>query len=51
MDDSAYLFWIKLRQLLGWHVVNEEVVPDLRVGVDTLLMGLGDSLGEDSRVL
>jgi len=50
VDDPADLLWIKLRQFLGWHVINEEVVPDLGVGIDALLMRLGNPLSEDSRV-
>jgi hypothetical protein len=33
------------------HAVNEEVVADLRVGVDALGVGLGHALGENPRVL
>ena len=51
MDDPADLLWIKLRKLLSWHVVNKEVVSDERVSIDSLLVGLGDSLSKDSRIL
>ena len=51
MNDPADLLWVKLRKLFGWHVVNEEVVSDEGVGVDSLLMSLSNSLGEDSWVL
>lgn len=48
VDDSADLLWVEFRKLLSWHVVDEEVVSDLRVSIDSLLMSLGNSLGEDS---
>ena len=48
MDDSADLLWVEFRKLLSWHVVDEEVVSDLRVSIDSLLMSLSNSLSEDS---
>jgi hypothetical protein len=48
VDDSADLLWVEFRKLLSWHVVDEEVVSDLRVSIDSLLMSLGNSLSEDS---
>lgn len=51
MNDSADLLWVKFGELFRRHVVNKEVVSNLRVGIDTLLMGLSDSLSEDSWIL
>lgn len=51
MHDAVDLLGVKLWQALGRHVVNEKVVPDLRVRVDALAVGLRDSLREDPGVL
>ena len=51
VQDSVDLFSVKLRKLLLWHVVNEEVIPNLRVGVNSLTMSLCDSLCKNSWVL
>ena len=51
MDDTAYLLWIEFRGLIGRHVVNEEVIPNLGVSEDPFLVSLGNSLSEDSRIL
>lgn len=42
---------VRLGQLFERHEVDEEVVADLRVGVDALSVGLDNALGEDTRVL
>ncbi len=41
---------VKLRELLGWHIVDEEVVSYLTVSINTLLMSLGHTLGENAWV-
>lgn len=51
MHDPVYLLSVKLRKALRRHVVNEKVVSDLRVGIDTFTVRLGNSLSKDSGVL
>lgn len=46
------LFRIKLRELgASRHVVDKEVVSYLRVGIDSFLVSLGNSLSKNPRVL
>ena len=49
--DSGALLSVRLRELLKRHKVDEEVVPDLGVGVDALRVRLNDSLSKDTWVL
>lgn len=51
MNNTIDLFRVKLRKALLRHVVDEEVVTDLRVRVNTLAVGLSDSLCKNARVL
>ena len=51
MQDSVDLFSVKLRKLLLWHIVDEEIIPNLGVSVNALAVSLSDSLREYSRVL
>ena len=50
-ENAGALLVVKLSKLLARHVVDEEVVADLRIGVDALAVSLSDSLGEDAWVL
>jgi hypothetical protein len=50
LQDAGALFGVKLSKLLARHVVDEEVVADLRIGVDALAVCLSDSLGKDAWV-
>ena len=45
------MFSVKLRKLLLWHIVDEEIIPNLGVSVNALTMSLCDSLCKNSRVL
>ena len=51
MNDSIYLLSIELWKALRRHVVNKKVVADLRVGIDSFTVSLGNSLGKDSGIL
>lgn len=51
VDNSTDLLRIELRQFFSWHIVDEEVVSDDGISIDSLLMSLSDSLGKDSWIL
>jgi hypothetical protein len=50
VDNAVDLLSVKLRETLLRHVVDEEVIADLGVSVDTLAVGLSDSLSEDTGI-
>ena len=50
MKNSVDLLSVELRKLLLWHVVDEEVVPNLGVSVYALTVSLCDSLRKNPRV-
>ena len=51
MLDTVNLLSIELWELLLGHVVNEEVVANLGIGILTFFMGLSNTLGKDTWIL
>lgn len=51
VDDSTDLLWVEFREILDWHIVDEEVISDLRISKNSFLVCLGNSLGKDPWVL
>ena len=50
MKNPVDLLGIELRKFLLWHIIDKEVVANLRISVNTFTVSLCDSLREDSRV-
>ena len=51
MEDSVNLLSVELWQFLLGHVVNKEIVSDLRISVNALTVSLCNSLGKYSGIL
>lgn len=51
LENAAHLLSVELGKILLGHIVDEEVIANLRVGIDALGVGLGDTLGKDPGVL
>lgn len=50
MQDATHLLRIEFRKLLLGHKINEEVISNLRVSIDTFTVSLSNTLCKNTRI-